>query len=299
MSIGPGLQRLRDLRASRGESPGVRGQPTPSDLLDRLSDVLDEEGRLLDDEGQALLPPLRGWWFPEHGGYWTDFDVLMFWCISMPVADRDADSDFWAVVKRVRPQIDAAVRASRRLEAAEDALAKHQDDPACPAIAIEKLREHRDDAAQRRVDCFTPLLETGLRVRLGLALDMGLGVAGGGMHRIAFEWVRECAAAAMPPGLAVCESCSVVFEPRRKSYASRCDPCGHWKPGRRVPLAVARNEQRGYDLGGFGGELILRTGVCRECGETFECNRADRMFCTDRCRKRSERRSEGRAARSA
>jgi hypothetical protein len=272
-----------------GESPGDRGQSGAA---------------LVDDEGRALLPAARAWWSPEPGSPWRKPDVLAFWTIG-PLVSLDLDAMRRRAVeayRRAHPQIESALIADAGFEDARRVLDREESSSACPANALGKLRERRDAAERERADRFAPLLEAGLRLRLGLFLDLGAGLQPQepldgqlrDMHRLAFEWIsartRIRGQVQMPSGIAVCENCSLVFEPSRKSHAWACPAC-HCSKGRRVPLSVAWNERGGYDVAGFQGGLMLRTSVCRGCGETFEPRRLDAAYCSDRCRKRSKHRS--------
>lgn len=211
--------------------------------------------------------------------------MLAFWVLSIPVAlqAEGRDDAYRLAVGEHRPSIDAVLRINRETDRLKLELGRR-------GLHLRPALERRLaelDGKRRRVAL--PLLESGLRDRVGLPLALG----GDRDHLRAFVWLRELAGG-MPPGLAVCGSCTVVFEPARKSHAWRCPAC-HGSPGRRVPLTQGDNEQDGYDVAGFRGELMLRTAICRGCGETFETRRRGAEVCSSRCAKRVARKSASRS----
>lgn len=215
--------------------------------------------------------------------------MLAFWCLSVPILanpterERAYSEEFdWA-----RSRITPALEANRVAEHAEALLSREQCRAACPPAALDKLRARVSAADHARAGLFAEILARGLRQRLGLPLGLGDNLGGNPMHRVTFDWISE-RAGDKPPGLAVCENCSLVFEPSRKSHAWRCPAC-HRSRGRRVPLTMSRNEGDGEDLVGLRGELMQRTSWCLGCGELFESRRPDAACCSDRCRKRIKR----------
>ena len=123
------------------------------------------------------------------------------------------------------------------------------------AAATERVR-HR--APSLRED--TAVLAVGLEFRIGRLL--------GGRELRTYRRLRE-RGAELPRGVAVCDRCNLVFRPRRKSAAYRCDAChaGHTRTGERA----------------------LQLTCCAVCGHSFEPIRSDARYCSTRCRVRAHR----------
>lgn len=247
---------------------------------------------LRDDDGQELLPPARAWSIPE--GPITEEALLTFWAVSIvPTWDVDADCRAHAeAVERARPSIASALRAGAELARAETALDRETATgggprPSCPAATWEALSVSRQRAAERRAEALGAVLESGLRDRVGLPLRLG--------QRGAYEWLR--ARADMPRGVAVCERCTVVFEPLRKAHAYVCDPC-HGSPGR-VPPLTAHEDGRGVSAVALLG-MVARWKHCAVCGHGFDIERAHQNECSPACKARRKRRvSAGKPIRDA
>jgi len=105
-------------------------------------------------------------------------------------------------------------------------------------------------------------------------------------------------AAEMPPGLAVCEGCTIVFEPRRKAHARYCGRCDKRPPirasflthvprrGESVPLRVPQW------LDGRERWRSVYVGCCIGCGGYFQSSRKDAQICpgSKRCEQKHRRR---------
>ena len=90
-----------------------------------------------------------------------------------------------------------------------------------------------------------------------------------------------------PEGVAVCESCALVFRPRRRRTAALCDFC----QGRDVEPQVfgerpfVRGELQTFRVPKLHGNLLVgwktaSVGLCTECGEVFVAQRRDAEACT-------------------
>jgi predicted nucleic acid-binding Zn ribbon protein len=244
---------------------------------------------LCDDDENDLLPAQRAWSIPE--GPITEEALLTFWAVSIvPTANPDADRRAHAdAVERARPAIEEALRASAELARAALALERERaagggPRPSCPAPSWETLAGARKDAMKWRGEALGSVFESGLRDRVGLLLRLG--------QRGVFDWLR--ARAPIPAGLAVCERCTVVFEPARKrrAYVGVCDPC-HASP-KRVPPLTTYEDGRGISTVALLGGAIARWKHCSVCGHGFDVERADRGECSPACKARRKRRVSAR-----
>ncbi len=110
-------------------------------------------------------------------------------------------------------------------------------------------------------------------------------------------------AAEMPPGLAVCEGCTIVFEPRRKAHARYCGRCEKRPPirasflthvprrGESVPLRVPQLA-RGQWLDRVERWRSVYVGCCVGCGGYFVSARKHARTCpgSKRCEAKHRRR---------
>lgn len=171
-----------------------------------------------------------------------------------------------------------ALDACRSARDAERRLAERASDPACPAVALDRLRAQRVVAAAARAEALAPLYAEGLRLRVGTFLVPGY------FDRAVYDVLKRWCGTV--PGISVCSRCSRVFEPQRKGHASVCGPC-HAYPAAGLPL---RWDDNGC-VYGFRGEVFFRIAECERCGDRFVSRRADARYCGDACRKGAARAS--------
>jgi len=94
------------------------------------------------------------------------------------------------------------------------------------------------------------------------------------------------------PGIAVCRTCGVVFTPRRKGAAQRCDRCHHGDPPvshsapERVTTVTPKIDTETWTIAGWRSEHVV---TCRGCGGPFVASRHDAQSCSPRCAKRVQR----------
>jgi predicted RNA-binding Zn-ribbon protein involved in translation (DUF1610 family) len=108
----------------------------------------------------------------------------------------------------------------------------------------------------------------------------------------------------MPQGIAVCEGCTIVFEPQRKAYARHCPRCGKRaptrasflerdpEPGETVPVRVPELERGKWLHDGLKRWRTVYFGRCIECRRPFTATRKDKKYCGDgeRCGQKHRRR---------
>lgn len=104
-------------------------------------------------------------------------------------------------------------------------------------------------------------------------------------------WLLNIVPAELPPGIAVCEGCTVVFEPRRKAYARYC--CKRCERLPRAPFLVRDPEPRGREdtpdsvpvrvrkPDGHDGTAYV--GCCAGCASYFTTRRKDAVYCDEAC----------------
>jgi hypothetical protein len=108
-------------------------------------------------------------------------------------------------------------------------------------------------------------------------------------------------ASEMPSGLAVCEGCTIVFEPRRKAHARYCRRCDKRPPTRasfltRVPApgkSVALRVPElapGEWLEGLERWRTIQVARCAECRHLFTPTRKDAVICSGGCEQKHRRR---------
>lgn len=110
-----------------------------------------------------------------------------------------------------------------------------------------------------------------------------------------------------PEGVAVCETCAMVFKPRRRRTAALCDFCRDGGVERQAfgDSPLVPGELQTFRAPRRNGNLLLgwRTasmGFCPECGEVFVAQRRDAQACEKCSNKLRQRRlRERRSRRSA
>jgi hypothetical protein len=92
-----------------------------------------------------------------------------------------------------------------------------------------------------------------------------------------------------PEGVAVCETCAMVFKPRRRRTAALCDFCqgGGVEPQVFGEKPLAPGQLQTFRAPRTDGNLLLgwktaSMGFCDECGEVFVAQRRDARAC-ERC----------------
>lgn len=109
-----------------------------------------------------------------------------------------------------------------------------------------------------------------------------------------------------PEGVAVCDSCGMVFRPRRRRTAALCDLC----QGRDLPSQVfglrplVPRELQTFRAPKLLGNVIVgwktaSMGICGECGEPFVVQRHDAKACASCTNKLRQRRHRARRADAA
>ena len=167
-----------------------------------------------------------------------------------------------------------ALDACREATDAERRLAERASDSACPAVALDRLRAHRDAAVVARAEALAPLYAAGLRRRVGTFLVNGY------LDRAVYDVLDKWCAAV--PGVLVCSRCSRVFEPRRKGHAWLCEPChDRQDTAARKPLPF-RPDGEGRFFG-QDGRVWFRFAECERCGEPFYPRRSDARYCGEAC----------------
>ena len=139
-------------------------------------------------------------------------------------------------------------------------------------------RAARDDAQR----ALSAVLGDGLRRRMNLLL----GEPDAEIFRCLVRLGGRIA-----PGIAVCRTCGVVFTPRRKGAAERCDRCHHGDPPvshsapERVTTVTPKIDTETWTIAGWRSVHHI---TCRGCGGLFVA-RADAQICSPRCEKRVQR----------
>ena len=88
-------------------------------------------------------------------------------------------------------------------------------------------------------------------------------------------------------GVSICVDCGIVFEPKAKHGAKRCELCN--RSSTAVPLFQRQDhpDGRGWTLASISSVLHLRD--CAACDETFPAKTAATLYCCDACRKAGSR----------
>ena len=109
-----------------------------------------------------------------------------------------------------------------------------------------------------------------------------------------------------PDGVAVCDSCGIVFRPRRRRTAARCHLCqGRDLPGEVFGLkALVPGELQTFRAPKLLGNMIVgwktaSMGICSECGKPFVAQRRDAEACPSCTNKLRQRRHRARRADAA
>jgi predicted RNA-binding Zn-ribbon protein involved in translation (DUF1610 family) len=109
-----------------------------------------------------------------------------------------------------------------------------------------------------------------------------------------------------PEGVAVCDSCGIVFRPRRRRTAAQCHLCqGRDLPGQVFGLKpLVPGELQTFRAPKLLGKIIVgwktaSMGVCSECGKPFIAQRRDAEACPDCTNKLRQRRHRARRADAA
>ncbi len=93
------------------------------------------------------------------------------------------------------------------------------------------------------------------------------------------------------PGISICETCAIVFEPLRKSFAAKCEMC-RGRPHSPPPLTVSVNEHGHFVGTGMPGRTERwAIAVCAHepCSVPFEPRFPTMRFCCEKCRKAAHR----------
>jgi hypothetical protein len=179
-------------------------------------------------------------------------------------------------------------------------------DDRIPASSRRKLQRRFEDTQRSAVRALDGIVGAGLEYRRGSYVrPPALPTA-----ESAQDWQAWCFISALLPVLGashetrmlcVCESCTVVFAPRRKGSARFCRMCEHRpitapplggqhgpieKPGDCVTIRLPRLWPETQIVRSWS-EVTL--GLCAECGDPYH-GRADRRFHSEACRQRHHRR---------
>jgi hypothetical protein len=204
---------------------------------------------------------------------------------------------------RVEPAAAALESYDRELRR----LAKHEQDDNAPPLELDKLEKRVGVAQNEAIERLDPVLGAGLKARHGryvrswAALVKLEAAHDWAAWRLISTWLYRLDADNR--SLYVCESCTVVFAPRRKSSARvrYCPTCKHhpiqapplgWGPmpaqrGDRVRITVPVLWEKGWPLVRALREVTL--GRCDECGKLFD-GPSGKELCSAACWQRRNRR---------
>lgn len=215
--------------------------------------------------------------------------LLVYWAANV---DRTGDEarDLQAAAEALdaaSTKIDGALEAMEAVPAAAERLQRAQTDPRITPEQLDRLMQRSMDAEEALRKALTLVLEAGLRRRRGLLLGTEWSVFGDFDARV-FRSL-QAAGAKMPNRLSVCQTCSLVFEPRKREQAWLCDAC-HKRPHADPPLALIPNAGGGWTSTGLPGITErVHHYVCMGCGELFPATRSDARYCGATCRKTGNR----------
>jgi len=128
-----------------------------------------------------------------------------------------------------------------------------------------------------------------INVALGKVMDLGL------WHRLGlflaeeelhgYDCLLRCDAPT-PPRLAVCDSCKLVFVPRRQETAKKCAHCHHRSSPHPVGWShVDEDVDEDVIVRVPDGQGVRKLGKCAACGGAFFAKTTAAVFCSPGCSK--------------
>jgi hypothetical protein len=153
-------------------------------------------------------------------------------------------------------------------------------DPGERSVGRQAVKDALDAAAtadpDRLATAMARVLEAGLSIRDGGFLCSGPA------HLAMYVQLRVGFGAELSHHV-VCESCTLVFTPRRKLPVRKCDRCGS---SRALPpfVRVEHSDGHGYSVGGHvAGSTHVR--ICACCSREFVAKTAATVYCGGACKK--------------
>jgi len=165
-----------------------------------------------------------------------------------------------------------------------DAVLAADADPLSPEAALRRLRRNDTTALDAQQTAAREALALLLRPQIGkyIARQPDALEVINLLRRLGGE---------VPPGISICEVCGIVFEPRRKSFAAKCEMCRS-RPHSPPPLTVAVNDYGHFVGTGMPGrtERWAIAGCAHApCSAPFEPRYPTMRFCSTKCRKAAHR----------
>ena len=256
------------------------GDETPGRLQWLDDDDLDDEGDEMAEDAMADLPT------------WRDLAESLERLVN-PVSrlsddqrralQGEADQAWWDSEPLVLELEDALAKRTQAVEALE-ALSAHESE----TLRVDRARRGLQEAEALTARLLTDVIGRGLERRLGLYLrsDGCFDPRDEDWRIFKQLWYLG---GRMPPGIACCDLCGLVFRPRY-GHAAKCDRC-HANP-RTPALSFERLD---------GGGRIFRSPAfshrqhaCQRCGALFTATRSHAEHC-DPCKRERRRESAARS----
>jgi hypothetical protein len=204
---------------------------------------------------------------------------------------------------------DAVLPAYRALLSYVRALEKahrHRGDPRLSARTHGQLTAQLQARRTAAIEALDPIVGAGLRRREG-AFVLPAAVVRPTMLDDWIAW-RFITGICLPllgvpeahtRVLSVCEGCTAVFRPAKKSRARYCSRCAHRPPPPPLGLAgrlIQPGDRATIRVPRLVGHAVLSwgritLGRCQQCGELY-FGRRDRLHCSERCEVAARRHSQ-------
>lgn len=88
-------------------------------------------------------------------------------------------------------------------------------------------------------------------------------------------------------GVSMCVDCGLLFEPRAKHSAKRCELCNRSATAPSLWQHRDHPDGRGFSVGLISGIMHFRT--CAACGEEFPAGTAATLYCESACKRAGAR----------